>query len=127
MLPWKKKFLYFYFLGDLVFSVLYKYHLNLVMVFDLAFQMKCKYKLSKSANVPQMSSILVHIFFFTSILWRFYLNEMIENQSTNQTKFLYCFIYFLNVYRSILKNCRVAWVSFSFLVRHSTKKNEQRT
>ena len=63
MLPWKKKFLYFYFLGDLVFSVLDKYHLNLVMVFDLAFQMKCKYKLSKSANVPQMSSIHVHIFF----------------------------------------------------------------
>ena len=123
MLPWKKKFLYSYFLGDLVFSVLDKYHLNLVMVFDLAFQMKCKYKLSKSANVPQMSSIHVHIFSFTSILWRFYLNEIIENQSTNQTKFLYCFIYFLNVYRSILKNCRVAWVSFSFLVRHSTKKN----
>ena len=64
MLPWKKKFLYFYFLGDLVFSVMDKYHLNLVMVFDLAFQMKCKYKLSKSANVPQMSSIHVHIFFY---------------------------------------------------------------
>ena len=32
-----------YILGDWVFSVMGKYHLNPLMLFDLAFQMKCKY------------------------------------------------------------------------------------
>ena len=42
-LPWEKQCLSSYIFDDLVFSVMSTYYQNLLMLFDLAFQMKCIY------------------------------------------------------------------------------------
>ena len=113
MLPWKKKFLYSFFLGDLVFSVLDKYHLNLVMVFDLAFQWNVNINYQNLRMCRKCRAFMSTYFFLPPFCGVFIWTI---NQPIRLNSYTVSFTFYL------LKNCRVAWVSFSFLVRHSTKK-----